>query len=330
MNYCPKFTVIIPVYNVAAYLAKCIDSVLKQEFKQYEVILIDDGSTDESGTICDKFAEQDKRIVVIHQKNKGLSAARNIGIENAKGEYILFLDSDDYWHDSSALNIIYSRLNVSNADILSFNYMKFCDDVFEKPYFKQDTNMPLDKLEKNSLEYQVDHDLWIACAWNKVIKRELFYQGKLYFNLGITSEDIDWCLRLALYAEKFDFIANVIVCYRQRKTSISNSITVQKMDMLIDNIVVCLSLLEKEQKIRKIDILKPYIGYQYGTAIYSMSFITNKKEYNRIMKRLNQNKDVLRWSKNRKVQMLQLVDYIGGNKLLVFLLRIKNRLNKLQ
>ena len=180
MNYCPKFTVIIPVYNVAAYLAKCIDSVLKQEFKQYEVILIDDGSTDESGTICDKFAEQDKRIVVIHQKNKGLSAARNIGIENAKGEYILFLDSDDYWHDSSALNIIYSRLNVSNADILSFNYMKFCDDVFEKPYFKQDTNMPLDKLEKNSLEYQVDHDLWIACAWNKVIKRELFYQGKLY------------------------------------------------------------------------------------------------------------------------------------------------------
>lgn len=183
MNYCPKFTVIIPVYNVAAYLAKCIDSVLKQEFKQYEVILIDDGSTDESGTICDKFAEQDKRIVVIHQKNKGLSAARNIGIENAKGEYILFLDSDDYWHDSSALNIIYSRLNVSNADILSFNYM---------------------------------------------------------------------------------------------------------------------------------------------------SFITNKKEYNRIMKRLNQNKDVLRWSKNRKVQMLQLVDYIGGNKLLVFLLRIKNRLNKLQ
>ena len=139
MNYCPKFTVIIPVYNVAAYLAKCIDSVLKQEFKQYEVILIDDGSTDESGTICDKFAEQDKRIVVIHQKNKGLSAARNIGIENAKGEYILFLDSDDYWHDSSALNIIYSRLNVSNADILSFNYMKFCDDVFEKPYFKQDT-----------------------------------------------------------------------------------------------------------------------------------------------------------------------------------------------
>lgn len=175
MNYCPKFTVIIPVYNVAAYLAKCIDSVLKQEFKQYEVILIDDGSTDESGTICDKFAEQDKRIVVIHQKNKGLSAARNIGIENAKGEYILFLDSDDYWHDSSALNIIYSRLNVSNADILSFNYMKFCDDVFEKPYFKQDTNMPLDKLEKNSLEYQVDHDLWIACAWNKVIKRELFY-----------------------------------------------------------------------------------------------------------------------------------------------------------
>lgn len=329
MNNCPKFTVIIPVYNVAAYLSKCINSVLKQDFKQYEVILIDDGSTDESGKICDEFAKQDNRIVVIHQKNKGLSAARNMGIENANGEYILFLDSDDYWHDSSALNIIYSRLNVSNADILSFNYMKFCDDVFEKPYFKQDNDMPLDELEKNSLEYQVNNDLWIACAWNKVIKRELFYQGKLHFNLEITSEDIDWCLRLALYAEKFDFIANVIVCYRQRKTSISKSITAQKMDMLIDNIEVCLSLLETEKRIQKVDILKPYIGYQYGTAIYSVSSIDDKKECNRLMGRLNEKKDVLKWSKNRKVQMLQLAESIGGTKFLIFLLRIKNRLNNL-
>ena len=296
MNNCPKFTVIIPVYNVAAYLSKCINSVLKQDFKQYEVILIDDGSTDESGKICDEFAKQDNRIVVIHQKNKGLSAARNMGIENAKGEYILFLDSDDYWRDSSALNIIYSRLSVSNADILSFNYMKFCDDIFERPYFRQDNDMPLDELEKNSLEYQVNNDLWIACAWNKVIKRELFCEGKLHFNLGITSEDIDWCLRLALYAEKFDFIANVIVCYRQRKTSISKSITVQKMDMLIDNIEVCLSLLETEKRIQKVDILKPYIGYQYGTAIYSVSSIADKKECNRLMGRLNEKKDVFKWS----------------------------------
>lgn len=329
MNYCPKFTVIIPVYNVAAYLSKCINSVLKQEFKQYEVILIDDGSTDESGKMCDEFAKQDKRIVAIHQKNKGLSAARNIGIENAKGEYILFLDSDDYWHDSRALNIIYSRLSVSNADILSFNYMKFCDDVFERPYFRQDNDMPLDELEKNSLEYQVNNELWIACAWNKVIKRELFYQGKLYFNFGITSEDIDWCLRLALYAEKFDFIANVIVCYRQRKTSISKSITVQKTDMLIDNIEDCLALLETEKRIQKVDNLKPYIGYQYGTAIYSVSSIVDKKECNRLMGRLKEKKYVLKWSKNKKVQMIQLADIIGGTKFIIFLLRIKNRLDNL-
>lgn len=326
MNNYPKFTVIIPVYNVAAYLPKCVNSVLEQDFKQYEVILVDDGSTDESSRICDEFAKQDKRIVVIHEENRGLSAARNIGIENANGEYILFLDSDDYWHDSSVLNIIYSRLNVSNADILSFNYMKFCDDVFESPYFKQDNDMPLDELEKNSLEYQINNDLWIACAWNKVIRRELFYHRKLYFNLGITSEDIDWCLRLALYAEKFDFIADVIVCYRQRKTSISKSITVQKMDMLIDNIEVCLSLLETEKKIQKVDILKPYIGYQYGTAIYSVSSIDDKKECDRLMGRLNERKDILKWSKNGKVQMLQLADSIGGTKFLIFLLKIKNRL----
>lgn len=329
MDYCPIFTVIIPVCNVANYLTQCVDSVLKQDFKHYEVILINDGSTDESGKICDEFAKQDTRIVVIHQKNKGLSAARNMGIENAKGEYILFLDSDDYWHDSNVLNIIYSRLNVSNADVLSFNYMKFCDTVFERPYFRRDNDMPLYELEKNSLEYQVNNDLWIACAWNKVIKRNLFYQGKLHFNLGITAEDIDWCLRLALCAEKFDFIANVIVCYRQRKTSISKSITVQKMDMLIDNIEICLSLLENEKRIQKVDILKPYIGYQYGTAVYLVSSISDKKECNRLMRRLNEKKDVFKWSKNRKVQMLRLAASIGGTKFLIFLLNVKNRLNNL-
>ncbi|MBP3703356.1 MAG: glycosyltransferase family 2 protein, partial [Lachnospiraceae bacterium] len=91
-----KISVIIPVYNVEAYVGKCIKSVCRQTYEELEIILIDDGSTDSSGKICDEWAENDNRIVVLHQENRGLSGARNAGLEKATGEYITFLDSDDY------------------------------------------------------------------------------------------------------------------------------------------------------------------------------------------------------------------------------------------
>ena len=91
----PEFSVIIPVYNVEKYLGKCIDSILAQTFRDYELILIDDGSLDKSGEICEQYAMKDSRIVVVHQKNGGVSAARNTGIDKAQGRYITFIDSDD-------------------------------------------------------------------------------------------------------------------------------------------------------------------------------------------------------------------------------------------
>ena len=89
-------SVIVPVYNVAPYLEQCLDSIVNQTYHNLEIILVDDGSTDESGTICDRYAEQDSRIQVVHQKNKGLSGARNSGLDIASGEYVIFIDSDDY------------------------------------------------------------------------------------------------------------------------------------------------------------------------------------------------------------------------------------------
>ena len=94
----PKVSVIIPVYNVEQYLNRCIDSVLNQTYKDFEIILVDDGSTDKSGEICDVYAEKDSRITVIHKENGGLSDARNFGIDAARGDFLTFLDSDDYFH----------------------------------------------------------------------------------------------------------------------------------------------------------------------------------------------------------------------------------------
>lgn len=323
-----KFSIIIPVYNVQVYLEQCIKSVLDQTYKDYELILIDDGSTDQSGVLCDAYGEKDSRIRVIHQNNGGLSAARNRGIQMAAGDYIIFLDSDDYWKDKDVLEKIYHRLRATNSDVLSFNYMKFQDNVFETPYFSQTGDMPANVKENDALNYLVQQNLWIACAWNKAIKRKLFAENNLKFQVGITSEDIDWCLRLAMKAKSFDYIDDVVVCYRQRATSISNSVTAEKIDMLLNNIDTCLELLKDDPE--KAQILKPYVAYQYGTALHHTAAMKRHEEYKGLIQCLEQKKYMLQWSKNRKLRMIHFADAIGGMKLVMFLLRLRQNKNSIK
>lgn len=112
----PRFSIIVPVYNTAEYLPQCIDSVLSQSFRDFEVILIDDGSTDHSGAICDQYAAADERVKVCHQANGGASRARNLGLAHATGEFVLFLDSDDYYLSANML----AALADTDADVTCF------------------------------------------------------------------------------------------------------------------------------------------------------------------------------------------------------------------
>ncbi len=123
-------SVIIPVYNVEAYLQECVESVLKQTYQNFEIILVDDGSTDSSGDICDEYAGNDERICVIHQKNSGPSKTRNTGLENANGKYIYFLDSDDYI-ESNALELLVDTAESNNADLVFFGAHSFSDNGSE-------------------------------------------------------------------------------------------------------------------------------------------------------------------------------------------------------
>ena len=113
----PYFSIIIPVFNVAPYLRECLDSVLSQTFTDWEAICVDDGSTDGSGAILDEYAAKDKRFRVVHKENEGVSVARNVGLDLANGEYILFLDSDDTF-ESYAFYIMHRILDKSNTDLL--------------------------------------------------------------------------------------------------------------------------------------------------------------------------------------------------------------------
>jgi len=122
-----EFSIIIPVYNAEKFLSRCIESVLNQTFNNFELILINDGSTDNSGKVCDKYALQDNRIKIFHQKNSGVSAARNLGLENVQGEWVLFIDADD-WVESNCLEIINNKIQFTEADLYRFGLRRLNDE----------------------------------------------------------------------------------------------------------------------------------------------------------------------------------------------------------
>ncbi len=319
------FTIIIPVYNVIEYLTQCVQSVLSQEFVDYEIILVDDGSTDGSGDRCEEFAECDNRIQVIHQKNLGLSVARNTGLYAANGKYIMFLDSDDYWKDKNVLKKIAERLFETNTEVLSFNFEKTDGTAVHEVKFRNTGCMPLEIKSEDSFRYMMEHNLWIACAWNKVICRELFEEGRLRFREKITSEDIDWCMRLALSAESFDYIDDVIVCYRQRITSISKRVTYQKSKMLLDNIKFCIEMLAGVKSSERETLLKAYIAYQYGTLLANISVISDKNQQKQLLDKAKEYSRFLSYSRNPKVRFLKIASRLMGMKGTVALLQLRER-----
>ena len=319
----PEFSIIIPVYNIEKYLEECVTSVTKQTYENYELILIDDGSSDKSGSLCDEFAMKDDRIYVIHQENSGLSAARNAGVDYASGRYIIFLDSDDFWRDEQCLEKIYHRLQKSNVQVLSFNYIKFTNTQQYSSYFRKQESMPLNY--KDSFQFQIEKGIWIACAWNKVMKRELFDNGELRFVRGITSEDMDWCVRLALKARSFDYLNEIIVCYRQREKSISQSVSEHKVSMVMDNIDNCLILIENNDNSHA-NLLKPFIGYQYGTILSYLAILPKSCEREILIQRAKNKQYLLKWSNSKKVKLLDVTTSVGGLKLTLFLLKFRSNI----
>lgn len=312
-----KFTVIIPVYNVAPYLNACVESVLQQDFVNFEILLIDDGSTDQSGAMCDAWAQKDARIRVIHQENKGLSGARNSGIDAAMGEYLMFLDSDDWWASSSVLTRIHDRIRLTGAQVLSFDYQKWYEGQFEKPYFSA-TDAPAEL--DDSLAYLLQQQLWVTGACNKAMHRGLFANGALRFRPGISSEDIDWTLRLALSAQRFDYLQEVVFVYRQRKTSLSHKTTLRRVNDMIGNVRECLRLLEETPSKR--DLLMPFVAYQYATVLYNLAAL-DRKERREPMKQAKEMQYLLDCSENGKVRMLCTAAKLGGFGTMLMLLRCR-------
>lgn len=237
------FSIIIPVYNVERYLEQCVRSVLGQTFGDFEVILVDDGSTDSSGKLCDTFASRDARVHVIHQPNAGLSAARNTGINHASGDYILFMDGDDFWLDESFLERISSILRQHPVDVVEFDAIKFIDG--EQPVVHEDDHkgrpsmevcLAMQKDREALFCHLIQHNAIVGSACNKIVNKRLFLNGALRFREGVTAEDIDWTARLMSSAHSWVCCNAYFYAYRQRGGSISHSFSLESARQQISNI----------------------------------------------------------------------------------------------
>lgn len=211
-----KISVVVPVYKVREYLRRCIDSILEQTFVDFDLILIDDGSPDECGVICDEYAQKDKRIYVIHQINQGLSEARNAGIEwalkNSTSDWITFIDSDDWIH-KDYLRILYESALKHNVDLSICNCIK-------TPEFSID----VDEVEENVLEFSAE-DFWCfrqyGGAWAKLYRKRHFEE--IRYPKGLLYEDIFVTYRLLFMQTKVVYIEKPLYFYFLRDDSITKS-----------------------------------------------------------------------------------------------------------
>lgn len=221
-----KISVVLPVYNVADYLKKCLDSLVNQTFKDFEVICVNDGSTDLSLSILEGYALTDSRFKIITQENQGLSGARNTGIKKVKGEYVLFVDSDD-WLEANALELLYKHVKGFDSDITMFKFKNYYEDSSEfgeGPF----TNLEVidSSIYTHNFNYMDVLDIIFKIShapFNKLYKTSFLKEFDFNFLYGSYYEDLEFFYRVFLKAKKVSVLPEYLYYYRIRDQSISTS-----------------------------------------------------------------------------------------------------------
>lgn len=277
-----KVSIIIPVYNVEKYLDKCLKSVVKQKYKNIEILCINDGSTDNSENIIKKYQQKDKRIICISKKNGGLSSARNTGIDNATGEYICFVDSDDWITEDYVFKLV-KNLEENNADISICNIKCVYSDGSEKKVsFKISQNELLssnDALKELFIGEKLQNH-----AVNKLYKLELFKKNNIYFPVGRIYEDVFTTYKLFLVSNKIYIFTDYLYYYlQQREGSIlSSDFNEKKLDLLD-----AFNEINKNECLNKRKI-KEYIQIFYIKQLISLFYhifpVYNKKSKKQLKK----------------------------------------------
>lgn len=313
-----KFSIIVPIYNTEKYLKECIDSVLKQDFENYELILVDDGSPDNSPKICDEYAEKDKKVKVVHKPNGGLSDARNCGIKEAAGEYIIFLDSDDFIHENS-LEKIAKTCEEKNADIIFLKGFKFFDDNSETQELDEDLNMDTLKNKEEIFNYITSLRKFPGSACTKTFRREFILTNELFFEKGLLSEDIEWMIRALKAAKTIASNNTPYYYYRQNRAgSITHTVKARNVNSLI-GIIKKYAVQKPETKAD--ECINHFLAYEY-IILLANNLSLSKEEKTKVTENIYEYKWILKYDNNPKVKLVNKIRKICGIKITARLLKM--------
>lgn len=277
-NECEKeeiISVVVPVYNVEKYLPECIDSIISQTYSNIEIILIDDGSTDSSGNICDNYSKKDKRIKVIHKENTGLSDSRNLGINLSKGNLITFIDSDDII-DKNMLEVLYKNMKKEKADISIIAYSILTKKGCKCPLLPH-IYMKLNS--KDAIDYSYRMKYFSVSAWGKLYKKHLF--NNIKYPTKKICEDQYTTYKLFYKSNIIVYDSSPLYFYRCRKSSITNS----KISDTFDCIISSKEVLDFTTKIYGSPIESVTLNYVlfclffFNSSILKNTFFTRSNKY---------------------------------------------------
>lgn len=296
-----KVSIIIPIYNVEKYLKRCLESVVNQTLDDIEIILVNDGSTDNSSKIALEYAKDyPKKITYLEKENGGLSDARNYGMKYATGEYIAFLDSDDYI-ENDAYELMYKKAKEENADYVE------CDFCWEYPNkIKEDKRIKYEN-KKEMLSFVR------VVAWNKLIRRKIITENNLIFPKGLRYEDVEFTYKLIPHLNKTSYVDKCFVHYIQRENSIANVQNERTAEIftVLDNVI------EYYKQNNIYEQYKNELEYNYARYLLCSSFkrmckIKDKRKKNELLEKTwtNLNEKFPDWKKNNILNTV----HIGKNR----------------
>ena len=330
----PFLSVIIPVYKVEKYIRQCVDSVIKQNFRDIEIILVDDGSPDICPQICDEYAEKYDFVKAIHKPNGGLSSARNAGIETAEGQYIIFMDSDDWWNPEVSVNNMMAEVKEKpQVDMFLFTSLDYIEDdgLYKRKEHERLESIRTDSAEHYYQDLLQNGNLEVHAA-TKILKTEFVKSNQLYFKKGIVSEDNEWMIRLLRVLKSVAILDYPLYIYRMgRKDSITNTIGKKNIsDMLgiIQSSKEYYFEINSSKNVMELEYC--YCAYLWFCAL-GLSIKIPKDDYRELIPKFRETASVCEYSNSKKTKMAYLAYKIfglnGAKNILGLYIKLKGKTN---
>ena len=325
-------SIIVPVYNTEQYLRRCIDSVLAQTYKDFELLLIDDGSKDSSGVICDEYAAKDARVRVFHKENGGVSDTRNYGLDLAQGKYLMFLDSDDFWLRNDVLEMLIGKAEENNLDIIRGEYSAMHEDgtlAWNREISAERRNHAGQILTNvEFLEYAIHGEFFLPLSMIK-----LSSIGKLRFEVGrVFLEDMLFYSTYLLHSLRCMYVPNIrFYAYRKNEGSASNEANVRK---LADSFSMCYRFHDLAQNTRDVALKNKFVYNSIMMYYWTLETVAMKAYYPQRKKLIVELKlerlihDVRNWIRDSSQLFFSPIFYLsplGGVKLM-YVVRLWNAL----